>query len=199
MDADVRKIAHREAAPFIKQWHYSGRCPTGKNIYFGWFMKGGNTPDLFGDSLYAVADYGIGVNPYQAQALSRMTGLEVDSEHLLELKRLCRKEPKIDMFPLSAFLSRCHKMLRRDGYQHIVSFSDPSWGHTGGIYRASNFMHLGQTNAETHAIDEKGETRHRRLYFRYARRNNVTVAAARDTLGLTLIKTKPKDRWFIKI
>lgn len=193
----IRIISHSQAAPFIEKWHYSARCPTGKNIFFGWFIAG--IGDLFDESLYAVADYGIGVNPYQANFLSRLTGLDVQNEALLELKRLCRIEPKIENLSLTSFIARCHKNLKKEGYRFIISFSDPSYGHDGGIYKAANFKNMGKTNAETHAIGSDGTVRHRRLYFRYARRNGVNVAQAREDLGLTLIKTVPKDRWFIKL
>lgn len=186
----VQQIDVKEAKAFIERWHYSGRAPTGKNIYFAW---------LVGDLIYAVADYGIGVNPYQSQSLSKKVGSAIESGQLLELKRLCRVEPKIESMPLTYFLARCHKILRRMGYQYIVSFSDPAYGHSGGIYKAANFRHLGKTNAENHCVDANGVVRHRRYYFRYARRNNVDVATARQQMGLTLQKTVPKDRWLIKI
>lgn len=178
------------AKAFIEQWHYSHRAPTGKNIYFGWCTDG---------ELYAVADYGIGVNPYQASSLSKLTNLPVTSDKLLELKRLCRIEPKQDALPLTKFISKCHKLLTLAGYRYVVSFSDPAWGHSGGIYKAANFTHLGKTNAEMHCKDADGVIRHRRYYFRYARRKGVDVATARNELGLTMVKTLPKDRWFIKI
>jgi hypothetical protein len=192
-----RKISHDIAKPFIEKWHYSARCPTGKNIFFGWFVHGDD--DLFGETLYAVADYGIGVNPYQAKFLSDLTGINVKNECLLELKRLCRTEPKHESLSLTSFISKCHKILKREGYRYIISFSDPSYGHDGGIYKAANFKHLGKTNAETHAIEEDGTVRHRRLYFRYARRNGIDVSTARDELNLKLVKTPQKDRWFIKL
>ena len=187
---EIRRISPKEARPFIEKWHYSARCPTGKNIFFGWFID---------DILYAVADYGIGVNPYQAKFLSDQLGYCVENDKLLELKRLCRIEPKLDKFPLTSFISKCHKILKKEGYCYIVSFSDPNHGHSGGIYKAANFTSLGKTNAETHAVDKDGNIRHRRFYFRYARRKNISVKQAREELGLGLIKTVPKDRWFIRI
>ena len=178
------------ARPFIEEWHYSNKVPTGKNIFIGWYSGG---------VLYAVADYGIGVNAYQASFLSRVTGLNVLNNNMLELKRLCRIEPRNDLLPLTAFISRCHKLLKKDGYRHIVSFSDPMHGHDGGIYKASNFIHLGKTNAENHAIDKDGVIRHRRFYYRHAKRHNLSMAEARLALGLKLVKTEKKDRWFISI
>lgn len=187
---EIKKITPQIAKPFIETWHYSKRCPTGKNIFFGWYVDG---------ELYAIADYGIGVNPYQAQSLSKLTGLDIQNRSLLELKRLCRIEPKKESLSLTSFLAKCHKFLKQEGYRFIVSFSDPAHGHCGGVYRAANFQHLGKTNPETHSIDLEGNVRHRRYYFRYARRKGISVSKAREELGLKLVKTVPKDRWFIQI
>jgi len=186
----ILQIEESVAGPFIEKWHYSGRVPTGKNIYFGWYGEAG---------LYAVADYGIGVNPYQAQYLSEATQYNVTNDSLLELKRLCRVEPKNDELPLTAFISRCHKLLKRTGIKHIVSFSDPEYGHDGGVYKAANFKNLGKTNEEYHLVDEDGELRHRRYAYRYAKRNNISTQEARKVLKLERRKTMAKDRWYIRI
>lgn len=191
----IERVGHKEAKAFIEKWHYSRKCPTGKNIFFGWYSDG----DIFHRELYALADYGIGVNPYQARSLSKLSGFNVRKETLLELKRLCRREPKMQGVQLTQFLAACHKMLKSDGFLFIVSFSDPAHNHNGGIYKAANFTHLGKTNAETHAIDKDGTIRHRRYYFRYARRKDISVAQAREELGLKLVKTLPKDRWFLPL
>jgi hypothetical protein len=94
----VEQIDRTVAEPFIKQWHYSHRVPTGRNIFFGWYTDEG---------LYAVADYGIGVNGYQAKYLARQTGHNVGSSNLLELKRLARVEPCQADMPLTRFLLPC--------------------------------------------------------------------------------------------
>ena len=189
------------ARPMIERWHYSHRVPTGQNIFFAWRVPtvAGLAADMLGDALYAVACYGIGVNPYQAAFLAREYGYEVETEQLVELKRLCRVEPKVDAYPLTHFLAQCHRALRVRGYRVVVSFSDPAHSHTGGIYRAANFQHRGQTQAEFHLQGEDGEVRHRRFAFRYARRNGVPTAQAREELGLERIETPPKDRWVLSL
>ena len=63
---EVRRIDYAEARPRIEMWHYSGCVPKGKNLFFGWYVGG---------DLYAVANYGWGVNPYQAPYLARVSGL----------------------------------------------------------------------------------------------------------------------------
>lgn len=186
----LKEIDHNLATPFIERWHYSGCAPKGSNTYFGWFK---------GDALYAVADYGIGVNPYQASYLSNHLGEEIKQDQLVELKRLVRSEPKLDRNPLTKFLSKCHRILKDRGIRLVVSFSDPAQGHQGGIYKAANFSHVGKTQAEYHTIDTEGNIRHRRYAYRYAKRNSISTEAARVVLGLTPIKTEPKDRWCIWI
>jgi hypothetical protein len=185
--AELVRLDISHARPFIEHWHYSGRVPTGQNFFWGWFFNG---------ELYAVANYGIGVNPYQADFLARESGKAVTLGNLVELKRLCRIEPRNETLPLTAFISRCHKALRSMGYRFVVSFSDPEYAHTGGIYKASSFTHMGLTNPEVHLVDRDGNKRHRRLAFRYARRKGIEVPDARTRLGLSRQKTEPKDRWF---
>jgi hypothetical protein len=196
----VREASHEDASFFIPKWHYSGIVPSGFNIFFG--VEHGEMADLFSREFYAMAAYGVGSNPFMSQSLSELTGLVITDDNCLELRRLCRSEPKQDI-PLTWFLSRCHKLLKRRGYKYVVSFSDPSHGHTGGIYKAANFAHLGQTQAIIHNINEAGEIIHRRIPYHHKRRmgypDGVGMEMARKDLGLTKIKTPPKDRWFLKL
>ena len=188
------------ARPFIERWHYSHRVPTGQNRFFATHLKAdatteASTMDMFGEVLYAVADYGIGVNPYQSAFISEVSGRPLEPAGLVELKRLCRVEPRRDDLPLTRFIAGCHRILRRDGVRCVVAFSDPDEGHDGGIYKAASFDHLGVTNPEMHLVDAAGQVRHRRFAYRHARRNGIHVSKSREILGLERVKTAPKDRW----
>lgn len=185
----IEQTDFHTAKPFIERWHYSGVVPKGKNLFFSWTID---------REIYAISNYGIGVNPYQVSFLNREVNRNVTKDNLLELKRLCRSEPKKNVY-LTHFLSRCHKILKAQGYRFIVSFSDPEYGHNGGIYKAANFKHIGVTQSEYHVVDKSGTKRHRRYAYRHAKRNNISIAESREILGLTISKTKPKDRWFLKI
>lgn len=201
----IEEISLALARPFIKKWHYSKRVPTGKNVFVGWFIRG---------RLYAVACYGIGVNGLQDRYLARVTGKPVTQANLYELKRLCRVEPRDECLPLSRFLALCHRRLKRKGIRFIVSFSDPEHNRfprlkdtpyaSGGVYKAANFQYLGKTNPEWHLLDREGTKRHRRYAYRYMQRqrrlgNRVSPAEARAILGVTPIRTEPKDRWFLDL
>lgn len=174
----ISKITYSQAARFIEKWHYSARMPTGKNICFGLW---------YGDTIYAVIVYGIGINPYQARFL------QVDS--VLEIKRLARSEPRLK-YPLSRFIAITSRFVFREFHcDCIVAFADPEHGHRGTVYKASGFEFNGVTNAEWHTIDSNGIKRHRRYAFRHARRNGTTIEESREQLGLSRIQTAPKYRW----
>lgn len=174
----IRKVDHKTAKSWVEKWHYSKRIPTGKNYLFGLYHEA---------DLYAVAVYGTGVNPYQAKFL--------EVHNVVELKRLARSDPKLD-YPMTKFISKTVKMLKTEiRFQCLVSFSDPEQGHEGTLYKAAGFKFAGLTNAEWHLIDSDGNKRHRKYAHRYARRNDVTIAEARDELGVKRIKTEPKRRW----
>jgi hypothetical protein len=144
-----------------------------------------------------------------------LTGKNVSQSNLFELKRLCRIEPINPGLSLTKFLSLCHKTLKRDyGIRFIVSFSDPEHNrftsqkdvpyNSGGIYKAANFEYLGKTNAEMHVVDENGTKRHRKYPYRYMQRqkvrgNPIKLDEARRILGLTRIRTEPKDRWLLDL
>lgn len=177
---NIREVPRAVAKPWIEKWHYSRRIPSGKNYLFGLF-----TPS---NELYAVAVYGIGVNPYQARFLK--------CERVLELKRLARSEPARPEYPMSRFVAITTKMLRKQvQFDCLVSFSDPEEGHAGTLYKACGFAFAGLTNPEWHLIDAAGNKRHRRFAYRYAKRKNMPLSAAREALGLARTKTQPKKRW----
>jgi hypothetical protein len=114
----VDEIDLETARHFTELWHYSGTIPKGRNIFFGWFVEGG---------LYAVANYGIGINQVQHKFLAHLTGLPVTRRNLFELKRLCRVDPAREGYQLSQFIATCHRILKRKhGIRFVVSFSDPA-------------------------------------------------------------------------
>lgn len=179
---NIAPLAHRTAKAFVETWHYSHRMPTGKNIPLGVSDK---------DGLYAVIVYGIGVNPYQARFLG------VSS--VLEIKRMCRREPK-ESYELSRFIRLTAKMVRKEfPFDAIVAFADPEQGHEGTVYRAAGFTHEGFSNPEWHLLGADGVQRHRRYAFRYAKRKGISIAAAREELGMVRVKTAPKHRWVLRV
>ncbi|MCS7301442.1 MAG: DUF4338 domain-containing protein [Fimbriimonadales bacterium] len=62
----------------------------------------------------------------------------------LELRRYCL----LDSLPRNAesyCLSRMLRWLKARGYRRVITYADPSQGHTGGIYKAVGFYCVGMT------------------------------------------------------
>jgi hypothetical protein len=69
----------------------------------------------------------------------------LESDKVIELRRLCcvNETPKnAESFFISKSLILLKKHWRRDGI--VVSYADLEYGHTGTIYRASNFRKHGE-------------------------------------------------------
>jgi hypothetical protein len=190
----IRRITQAEARSVVDTFHYSKNVPAGKNIHFGWFLND--------ESLYAVASYGIGANNNIAKYLARITGLDVTNQNLFELKRLARRgEKSAALFSLSKLLAVSHKNLfRKNGIRYIVSYSDPDYNPTGGIYAASGFRLLGTTAPETDIVTDGDLKIGRRtlLHWRKAH-GNPTISEACKLLNYRIVKTPSKKRWFLAL
>lgn len=188
----VKQVTRKDVLPIIEKYHYSHHVPPVIRRYFGWYC---------GYDLYAVATYGIGVNSNLPGFLARTTGLPVENKNLVELTRLARIGTKDDKpAPLTKFLAVCHRLLFKEGYRYIVSFSDPDYNPYGGIYSAAGFTLLGFTNAEIDIIDKNGRKLNRRTLYDWRKKNgNPTIDDACNLLGYRKIKTPPKKRWFLAL
>jgi len=189
VDKRIAILEGFQAAPFIRKWHYSGKATRGSHHYFGWFI---------GKEMYAVADYGLPTNNHQAHGLASELMINVTKDNLVELKRLCRVEPK-QKVQLTQFLAHCHRILKGVGVVYVMSFSDPAQGHDGGIYKAANFEHVGQTNPGLACLGEDGQKHHRKYPFNYAKNNGCTIKEAYRILRLKRLELPPKDRWLLCI
>jgi hypothetical protein len=128
---NVREIQLKEAKSFVERWHYSSSVNGVKVSHvFGLFFE---------DTL-------IGVMIYGPLAMANTWKRYSDSESkVVELRRLCC----IDKTPRnteSYFIGKTIKYLKKNtNYEVIVSYADPFHGHSGIIYRASNFEYGGLT------------------------------------------------------
>jgi hypothetical protein len=192
----IRRITKKQAQPVIETYHYSHHVPPAPGAkFFGWFR---------GDALCAVALYGIGANKHSADFLSNETGLPIKKVNLIELIRLARIEPKFDDMPLNKFLSVCHKILRKEGVEYVVSYSDPVYNPHGGVYAAANFTLVGLTSKRTIFQDPEGRLVHERKLSKFQERQRdkgapISRADAIQLFGYTPHKVPPKKRWLLGI
>ncbi len=134
----VDPISFRSARPFIEKWHYSHNV-NGIHVTqcFGLFRPDGpfGLPEMVGACIYG--------KPAMSNQAERWCPR--DPEHMLEIRRLVLT----DNTPKNAesfFISKTLKWIKHNtDVKVIIAYADPDFGHTGIIYRASNFILIGMT------------------------------------------------------
>jgi len=127
---EVRKVTRKDITAFIEQWHYSA-----------------SINGCIADYCYALydGDEMKGAMFFGRMAMANQWKRFSDTESsVIELRRLCC----IDDTPKnteSYFIGAALRMLRKEwGKGIVVSYADKEYGHTGVIYRASNFKMIGE-------------------------------------------------------
>lgn len=114
----------------VEHWHYSKRSPAGgRHACVGAWEDG---------RFVGAAMFTRGGNCHLASSL----GLDMTQACELVRVAMCDHECNV-----SQFLAHAVRMLKKKspGLRAIVSYADPSEGHVGGIYQASNWLYLGTT------------------------------------------------------
>jgi hypothetical protein len=176
---------------FLQKWHYATHTAVQHKETFGLYRPGNfNIPELIGVCVYT--------RPAGASAAKKYWPDNPDK--CLELRRLCL----IDDTPKNAesyFVSRTIKWLKKHtDWEYIISYADPEEGHSGVIYRASNFKYDGVTG-EGKVLSVDGERFHIRtlsmLDRPYGREINERYKAG--DAGIQIITTQPKHIYTYKL
>ena len=136
-DFTVEEIPRKSVVKFIEKHHYSHNVNGVQSLYhYGLFTEGNfGLPKMIGAMMYA--------HPSMPATAAKYNPINPDK--CLELRRLVC----IDDTPKnteSYFIGQTFKLLKRDtDMEVIVSFADQHHGHTGVIYKATNFDYLGET------------------------------------------------------
>ena len=137
-DFTVEEIPRKSIVKFIEKHHYSHNVNGVQSLYhYGLFTEGNfGLPKMIGAMMYA--------HPSMPATAKKYNPINPDK--CLELRRLVC----IDATPKnteSYFIGQTFKLLKRDtDMEVIVSFADQHHGHTGIIYKATNFEYLGETS-----------------------------------------------------
>ena len=136
-DFTVEEIPRKSVVKYIEKHHYSHNVNGVQSLYhYGLFTEGNfGIPKMIGAMMYA----------YPSMPATAAKYNPINPEKCLELRRLVC----IDDTPKnteSYFIGQTFKLLKRDtDMEVIVSFADQHHGHTGVIYKATNFDYLGET------------------------------------------------------
>lgn len=142
-DYSVRAIAHARGAQLITAHHYARGCSNTSVYMFGLFNKEGHL---------------VGASQWLPPTATAARTVNPDWKTVLCLSRLIvlSSEPTNAE---SLFLARCMRTIRKDGrWKTLLTYADTAHGHTGTIYRASNWQYLGQTVASARYISSDGRT-----------------------------------------
>jgi hypothetical protein len=120
---------------FVVQHHYAHAFPNSGRFRFA--LREGN--DLVG-----VAVFGVPAGP--KVLASSFPFLSTPSQESVELQRLVLLDEVLKNGE-SWFVARCFKVLRAEGVEACVSFSDPTQGHVGTVYQSLNAHHTGRSKA----------------------------------------------------
>ena len=136
-DFIVEEIPRKSVVKFIEKHHYSHNTNGVQSLYhYGLFTEGNfGLPKMIGAMMYA--------HPSMPATAAKYNPINPDK--CLELRRLVC----IDDTPKnteSYFIGQTFKLLKQTtDMEVIVSFADGYHGHTGVIYKATNFDYLGET------------------------------------------------------
>lgn len=183
-EMNVQETNAKFARGYIVKNHYSKTFPDStKHTFVGYL----------GDKIAGIITYGMGTT--KNQYLSVDEGLK-DGEYL-EITRVW----SADSMPKnteSKLISESMKMLPKQ-VKLIVTFADPSRGHVGYIYQATNGIYIGQSAGGSMLVTKDGIEKHPRLISMYKKRNehlrDVSSADIIESLGWKKIDSAKKHKY----
>ena len=135
----VEYINRKAVTSFIEKYHYSHNINGIQSYHhFGLYTEGNfGLPKMSGAMLYAMPSM-----PHTAKKYN-----PINPDRCMELRRLVC----IDDTPKnteSYFIGKTLRWLKQNtDVEVVVSFADQHYGHTGIIYKATNFENLGETSS----------------------------------------------------
>lgn len=136
-DFEVRPIAMWVATHFMQNHHYSKSTSRTSVYCHGLFRKG----DIFDVECLGVAMW---LPPTKAAAVA--TYPEGRWQKVLSLSRLAVAD-SVPTNGASFLLGQSIRMIDRKSWHCLVTYADTWRGHTGAIYRATNWEFMGETAA----------------------------------------------------
>jgi hypothetical protein len=170
-DCDIRAISRQEAVRTVVQHHYLHRRPPCETA-FGMFH---------GQKLVGVVCYG---TPSSAPLRSGICGKD-EANNVTELTRLWISD-EVGKNAESILIGRTLPMC---GKEIVVSFADPSAGHVGTVYQATNWIYTGLSAKRTNWTFD-GNAKHGQTVA-----DKYTAEQARSLPGFRLEPRQQKHRY----
>ena len=145
MNYEIRPCKREEVRDFIEKWHYSKNINGIISDYCFKLMDGEN---LIGGIIYG-----------RMAMANQWKKYATKEEEVIELRRLVLVDDT-KRNAESYFIGRTLRWLKiNTDIRVVVSYADPEYGHSGVVYRASNFKLIGQSS-KGKVIIRKGKKYH---------------------------------------
>lgn len=154
VDLKVDWCSYKAAKYAVENWHYSQSLPAGKGVYIGAWEEDG----FIGSIMFSHGG---------TQNIGKPYGL--DQWRCIELTRIALKEHQT---PVSRLISVALVMLAKlsPNLRLVVSYSDLTQNHHGGIYQASNWVYVGEIPLDRYVL-LGNEIHPRTVFSRYGTRS----------------------------
>lgn len=147
----VDHVTQSAATEAVECWHYAQGCPNTSVERHGLFRHG----EWFNAELHGVAMW----LPPTRKAAETVAGEEW--RKVLCLTRLV-VAPDVPANGASFLLGASMRLVDRERWPWLLTYADSSQGHTGSIYRATNWTYLGPWKAGDTWVGPDGEQRGRK-------------------------------------
>lgn len=173
------------AKEFLDKFHYAGYGRPASIIYEA----------RFEESTVAIAKF----TPVIRQEVATSIGL--NPEDVIELDRLC-VDPSYQVKNLvSRFLSLTIKNIKKDypSFRYLVSFADMAQGHSGTVYRASNWKEIGVSASSYYYRDTLGNRLNKKTVYNKAVAKGLSEAEYVSSLEYEKIRTPGKFKFIYEL
>ena len=177
---EVRTCARTDAVVLVRLFHYSGSASNTATATHGLYRL---DDGVLGQARGAA----IWIPPTRTAAEATVNPGE-DWQGVLALSRLV-VAPEVPGNGASFLLARSMQLLDRTRWPVLVTYADTRLGHTGAIYRATNWTEVGAVPAGDVWLGQNGEQRGRK------RGPRTFTRAEMESLGFTKAPPAPKIKF----
>jgi len=170
----------KEADDFLYNWHYMYRGTHG--IDYGGYING---------QLIVLARF---TSPHRKEVA---TSLGYSHKNVLELSRLCVHPQFQKKNLLSWFLSKIKNLINVK-IKCLVSFADTTYGHTGAVYKASNWELHSMVRPDYYYVSPDGWVMHKKTLWNRASSLSMKELEYANKIGYIKVLGKEKLKFIYR-
>lgn len=187
-NVDFRRVDDAAAHSFLSQYHYLGSLGTASTCYGG-FIE---------DNLVCICTFGGTTRQNTFKKVKKLTGRAFGAKQLKELRRFCIR-PNVRAKRLASHaIRKCIEAFRTDfpATKAVISFSDPTVGDSGSVYKYAGWQQLAGTGASYHYIDPVTcRMIHKKTVWDVANRSHMKESDFANASGLIKVAERSKSMW----